>query len=183
MTTEIQLTQCITALVDDEDFERVSQFKWCAVFTGNRWYAGRNIRDVTGSRRQLWLPMARFIMGLGYGDPRKVDHKNREATLDNRRSNLRITIDRNPQNQGKHTNNKSGFKGVSWHKATQKWRAGIQANSEQIYLGVFPTPELAANAYDDAALKYHDEFAVTNAMLGLLKKPAQSVSDEMLAAA
>jgi hypothetical protein len=106
-----------------------------------------------------------------------------EATLDNRRSNLRITIDRNPQNQCKHTNNKSGFKGVSWHKATQKWQAGIQANSEQIYLGVFPTPELAANAYDDAALKYHDEFAVTNAMLGLLKKPAQSVSDEMLAAA
>jgi hypothetical protein len=119
--------------------------------------------------------MARFIMGLSYGDPRQVDHKNREETLDNRRSNLRITTKQNAQNIGITKRNTSGFKGVvlepagSNERTTNGWRARIRVGHKLINIGTYSTPEKAARAYDKAALKYHGSFACTNKMLGRIK--------------
>lgn len=173
---EILLTQGKIALVDDEDFDRVNQYKWYAQKhpANGRWYARRN-ESIAGTRTSL--QMHRVIMGLEYGDPRQVDHKDRENTLDNRRQNLRVTLGQNPQNQGLHKDNTSGFKGVTWSKHAKRWQSQIRANDKEIFLGRFPAdaPELAAMAYDEAALSRFGEFAVTNATLGLLKKPAQSV--------
>ena len=73
------------------------------------------------------------------------------------------------QNRGLHRNNTSKFKGVSWLKAKEKWRAQIRVENNDIWLGLFSSPELAARAYDAAALKYHGSFACTNEMLGLLE--------------
>jgi AP2 domain len=109
--------------------------------------------------------MHRFIMNLDFGHPRQVDHKDREATLDNRRQNLRVTLDKNQQNQGKHKNNTSGFKGVCWDKRKAQWRARISAGGKSVLLGLFPTALDAAAAYDAAAKELHGEFAVTNASL------------------
>jgi hypothetical protein len=111
---EIQLTQGKVAFVDDSDFELVNQFKWHAYRElGRRWYAQRNVRLSDGRTTQS---MHRFIMGLEHGDPRQVDHRDRFHTLDNRRSNLRVTVTQNQQNVGKRKDNTSGFKGVYWHE-------------------------------------------------------------------
>jgi hypothetical protein len=178
----IPLTQGKVAFVDDEDFERVNQFKWSARWSQNgRWYALRNVHP--SKDRRAIQSMHRFIMGLEYGDPREVDHKDRINTLDNRKSNLRVTLDQNSQNRGIPITNKSGVKGVHWDEQREKWVAYIGSNGKRFNLGRFPTSELAAQAYDAAAKEIHGEFACTNEMLGLLKKPVQSVMNAASAAA
>jgi hypothetical protein len=161
----IPLSQGKVALVDDADFEKVNQFEWYAAYNpAGRWYAQGGVRSANGK----WTiqMMHRVIMGLEHGDPRQVDHKNREMTLDNRRKNLRVaTVKQNRQNAGLSKNNTSTFKGVSWHKATEKWEARISTGCKRIHLGNFETPKIAAQAYDAAVLKYHGVFAVTNEML------------------
>ena len=174
---EIPLTQGKIAIVDDQDYLKVlAAGSWHATLRNERWYAERKTRLSNGSKTQ---GLHRFIMGLDFGDPRQVDHKDRVNTLDNRRSNLRMTFSQNQQNVGKRSHNTSGFKGVSWWGRTQKCRVSISVHGKTHHLGLFPTPELSAKAYDEAAVKLHGEFAVTNAMLGLLKKPVQSVKSMM----
>jgi hypothetical protein len=89
----------------------------------------------------------------------QIDHRNGNK-LDNRLENLRPANQaENSYNQGKRKHNTSGFKGVSWSKSHQKWQATIKVNYRQKHLGYFATAEEAAAAYQEAALKYHGEFA------------------------
>lgn len=87
-----------------------------------------------------------------------VDHKNGNK-LDVRRRNLRfIRQSQNTRNRKIHKNNHSGAKGVSWSKATDKWKAQILSNGEYHYLGVFPTIKEAAAAYAAASKKFHGHY-------------------------
>ena len=84
-----------------------------------------------------------------------VDHINGNP-LDNRRENLRVCSQQeNSCNRGKNSNNKSGYKGVSWNKQCEKWRAAINGK----HIGIFDTPEEAHQAYCEAARELHNEFA------------------------
>jgi hypothetical protein len=75
-------------------------------------------------------------------------------------NNLRpATKSQNSANTGKRSDNTSGKKGVS--RSGLKWRAAISYLGRTIHLGYFNTPELAHEAYRQAALKYHGEFART----------------------
>lgn len=75
-------------------------------------------------------------------------------------ANLRLaTRSGNMQNRGAYQNNTSGFKGVGWHKKTQKWQARIRHNWKRYALGYFDTPEEAHAAYVRAAEELHGEFA------------------------
>lgn len=78
-----------------------------------------------------------------------VDHINGD-TLDNRKSNLRvITRAENNKNMRKHTNNTSGYSGVTFKDGL--WVAIIQLNHKRFYLGGYDTKEGANIAYKAAA--------------------------------
>jgi hypothetical protein len=142
------------ALVDDEDYERVGQFKWFAMKTGRDYiYAIR-------SKGKGTVCMHRFIMNTP--KDMQTDHINGD-TLDNRRSNLRIcTKGENLQNQRVRRDNKSGYKGVVFLKSANMYRAQIKKNGKVFYFGQFKEPREAAVAYNDAAKKLHGEFAYLN---------------------
>jgi len=134
-TKIISLTQGKVTLVDDWNFEWLNQFKWYALHNHGHWYAVRRLRRVNGKQDAQY--MHRFIMGVT-DSKIQVDHKDRNATLDNREENLRIaTHAQNQRNVGPNVRNRSGFKGVSWDKAAGKWRTRIQFNGKQIHLGLF----------------------------------------------
>lgn len=161
---EILLTQDQITRVDSEDYLRSVQFKWHAqwIERAQCFYACRAVRDEFG--KQQSLPLAHFIMGLEWSDPRIVDHISRD-TLDNRKANLRVgnqTL--NIANQRIRKDNTSGYKGVSRHSQSPLWRVGIRAYGKLYHLGVFPLDKLeeAARAYDKAALHHFGEFAVLN---------------------
>jgi hypothetical protein len=60
-------------------------------------------------------------------------------------ANLReATPKQNQENVHLRKDNKSGFKGVAWHKASKKWSASLAHNKKHIWLGVYETPEEAA---------------------------------------
>ncbi len=95
-----------------------------------------------------------------------IDHKNGNGT-DNRRSNIRPCNDaQNQQNRVRLPKNTSGFRGATWHKQSQRWQAGIKVRGRSIHLGLHGTAELAARAYDAAAIKYFGEFARPNFPVG-----------------
>jgi hypothetical protein len=93
----------------------------------------------------------------------RYDHKNRDP-LDNRKENLRLANNsQNCANKVKWYNNGSSkYKGVSFRKDMNCWRAKIYKNCKPISLGHFSTEELAAKAYDKAAREYFGEFTVLN---------------------
>jgi hypothetical protein len=156
----IILTQGQVARVSPHRYEELSRNKWFAAWSPltQSFYAKRNARTPDGKRYQT--SMHRQIMGLDYGDPRQVDHKNRKKTLDNTDENLRFADDIEQKcNQGPKRTNKSGYKGVCWSKKAKKWVAQIQFHGKNKWLGCYDTPELAYAAYCEAAKKYHREFA------------------------
>jgi len=95
--------------------------------------------------------------------PKKfVDHVNLSG-IDNRIDNLReATREENQRNRKAGKNNVSGFKGVSWNKRHQRWRAKCSVNGKQVEIGTFRTPEAAATAYKEFAVKHHGEFFRTS---------------------
>lgn len=58
--------------------------------------------------------------------------------------------------------NKSGYNGVSWCIRSKKWVAQIQCENKKIHIGYFINPIDAAKAFNEAAIKFHGEFAKLN---------------------
>ena len=78
----------------------------------------------------------------------------------NRIENLRVcTFQQNHFNRGKQSNNKSGFKGVSWHKQKQKWVAQIKIDGRNKFLGFYTNPVKAYEKYCEVARERYGEFA------------------------
>lgn len=150
-TKLILLTRGEYAIIDNEDFEWLNQWKW--FFDGK--YAGR--RNKTGDRE---IYMHRLINNTPEGF--ETDHINGNK-LDNRRENLRtVTHQQNIFNRSRLPNNTSGYIGVSYDATTtnkyKKWLARIKLNYKLINLGRYLTPEEASNAYNQAAKQYFGEF-------------------------
>jgi hypothetical protein len=105
------------------------------------------------AHRLAWL----YVHGeLPVGD---IDHANCDKT-DNRISNLRIsTRSQNVANTARRRSNKSGYKGVFWDKASQKWRGQVRVSGRNVYLGSFDDKESAHAAYVIAAERQFGEFA------------------------
>jgi len=164
----IQLTQGQVAIVDDEDYEWLSQWKWTADWSSktSSFRARRNV--YRKSKKPTVIRMARVILNLKTGDKRQVDHINHN-TLDNRRCNLRIcTNQQNARNRYKRKKNNRGHKvtsnfiGVCWSKQNKKWIAQITDRGKHFHLGSFNSEIEAAKAYDKKAIELSNEFANVN---------------------
>ena len=150
----IPLTQGKFAIVDAEDYERLSEHKWYAKkVKGGRFYAARNAGGKV-------IKMHREILDVPPG--MVCDHKNHD-TLDNRKSNVRIcTPAQNNYNRLPQAAGTSRYKGVHWHKNHQKWQARIGHNGKHIHIGYYDYEADAAIAYDDMAIELFGEFACLN---------------------
>lgn len=139
----IPLTQGQYALVNDDDCEILSEYKWHAVKIGNTFYASR---ARPGDYKRIW--MHREIMQpLPHLE---VDHADGDG-LNNQRANLRVcTHAENLRNQKLNKANTSGYKGVTWDARSGKWQAQIKFWQRHYVLGHFVNLEDAARARAEA---------------------------------
>lgn len=121
----IALTKNKEAIVDDDDFIRVSQYKWRAQYKRGLWYA-RSCRKIIKSRngKPTHLYLHRFILNAPAGSV--IDHKSGNG-LDNRKENLRFCT--YTQNQANSRLRKDGYRGVSFLSSRNKWQARIRHNT------------------------------------------------------
>lgn len=158
MTKTIKIAKGYETIVDDDWYEKIPH-------TGER---PRIRRGLIYVYRMYYIDgkakaqsLHRIITNAKNGDI--VDHINGD-TLDNRNANLRIvTSSQSAANRKSFDGSSSKYKGVSWDKKSKAWRVQIQLNKKKIALGCsFKNEVDAAIAYNEAAKKYHREFAKLN---------------------
>lgn len=151
---EIKLTQSKFALIDDEDFQRLVQYKWYAILNGHNWYAVRKYSE-NGKRGNI--RMHREI--LNTQKETFVDHIDGNG-LNNCKENLRLcTVQENAFNRKHATKaNSLGIKGVDLCKDKKKFRATITVNCKTIHLGYYNVLGDADSAYRKAEKKHFGEF-------------------------
>ncbi len=141
----------VDVMVDDEDFEFLNQFYW-QVDKNNTVKTHKNYTGETLIHRLIMKPSK----GV------EIDHIDGNR-LNNQKSNLRFaTSSQNKINRGARKDNKSGFKGVSWHKQRNTWTARIMIDGNYKHLGLFKDKLEAAKIYNQYALKHYGEYAWLN---------------------
>lgn len=154
----ITLTKGYQAIIDDEDFERVSQIKWYAQVTRKYVYGAHRWSKSKGGKL---LYLHRFILRLESND--FIDHINHN-TLDCRKENLRVCNNRQNQWNGitpkKRSAKFSKYRGVTFEGG--KWRVRIRVGKIKKSLGSFDSEIAAAQAYNAEAKIVHGEFANLN---------------------
>jgi hypothetical protein len=152
---EIQLSTGGVALVDDEDFDFLSKWKWKQDRFG---YVTRSVyRGVeNGVKKYGTVKMHKLILpNIPY-----LDHKDGNGA-NNQKSNLRAcTHAENMRNVKKRVDCTTGFTGV--RKGPYSYHARVQLNGRQIHVGCYDNAEAAAKARDQAATLLHGEFARLN---------------------
>lgn len=161
---KISLTQSQRAMVDDEDYEFLNQWKWRALKTRREkpqraWYAYRT--TARPNRKSVYMHQE-IMRHHGFLNVIQCDHKDADG-LNNQKSNLRpATSNQNHWNRKKRSGCSSKFKGVYWHKKQNGWMARIFCLGKYYYLGMFEKETDAAKAYDSAAIRHFGEFARLN---------------------
>ncbi len=153
---QIPLTQGKVAIVDDENFDWLNQWKWSVLKQphSKNWYA---VRTAWNGNRWHTIRMHRLILEIPLGS--ECDHINHNG-LDNRKSNLRIcTHQENMRNMTRHKNSASGIKGVTWDKSKGKWLVQIQIDKKRKFFGRFVDKAKAIQKYNEMAKKHFGEFA------------------------
>lgn len=139
------------AIVDEEDYEWLSQWEWHL----SRGYARSN--SPKHKRKEV---RAEFMHRLINQTPEgfETDHIDRNK-LNNKRSNLRTaTRSINSQNRGMFKNNTSGYKGVYFIKKKNKWEARKMIGGKPCFIGSnFDSAEEAAQAYQKFILAPEEE--------------------------
>jgi len=141
-------------------YNRLRKYEWLTKKGKNSFYARRRVAGGKGKKETL-IYMHQEIIEVPEG--MVVDHINHDG-MDNRGANLRpATYSQNLYHRKKRSGAMySKYKGVHWHKLHRKWLARITFKKKTIHLGYFTDEIDAAKAYDEAAKKYHGEFASLN---------------------
>lgn len=151
---EIALTQGYIAIVDDQDFEIVSQYKWRVKKATNLNYAQAHSQCGDGKSKSIF--MHRFVLNPAPGQ--EVDHIDHNG-LNCTRANMRLcSKSQNMANQRKQRGKDSIYKGVSWDSVRNKWLAQIKINGKAINLGRYVNELDDYTAYSEAAKKLFGEF-------------------------
>lgn len=151
----VPLTRGEFALVDGDDYERVSMHAWQMLRGSKRTYAVGRFYE---NRTSRMIPMHRFL--LNAPPEFEVDHINMNG-LDNRKANLRLATHRQQKfNTVKRTNTTSKYKGVSAHR--DRWTAVVMIDGVRHRCGRHATQEAAAKAYDAKARELFGPFARLN---------------------
>lgn len=158
-TVTVPLTQGKVAIIDAEDWLRVSQHRWHAVRDGDYdWYA--RTKTVKPDGRRAVYGLHQFVLGLPPGT--MVDHIDGDG-LNNTRANLReATAAQNKANSQRYRTNTSGYKGVAKRTGYDRWQASVRCRGQRYFLGWHATPEAAARAYDRKARELFGPFAHCN---------------------
>lgn len=157
---EIKLTQGQVALVDDEDYEFLNQWKWFAKKDHDKYYAARATMLRPGKQRMIF--MHRDALKVEHTVKVEVDHLDGDC-LNNQKGNLRLaTRSQNCANRRPFKNSSSIFKGVGWVRRTKKWHAKIRKDGVCRHLGYFDIETDAALAYNKSAIELHGEYAYIN---------------------
>lgn len=147
---EIPLTQGRIALVDDEDFEMLSQYKWHCQICRRSEYAARGIKGGKIYMHRVLFPQYKSI-----------DHIDGNG-LNNQKANLReVNHNQNMHNRRSFVGS-SAFKGVYWNKSEKKWKVSIHFDGKRRGLGSYSDEIEAAKAYDAAAELFFGPYAKKN---------------------
>lgn len=150
---KIALSQGRVALIDEEDFEMISQWKW------HYQHPGYAVRTEYNGKKMKTIGMHRTIMNTPSG--MQVDHRNHDR-LDNRKKNLRnVTRSQNSFNSRPHRDAVSKYKGVHWNGKERKWIVQIRKNKQRFYKS-FKSEKDAALYYNEKAREIFGEFAFLN---------------------
>lgn len=138
----LNLKKNIFAIVDADDYDRLIQKKWHM--------SGEYAVTGTFMHREILRNVPRGT---------DVDHIDGDKT-DNRKVNLRkCSRAQNNQNASIRSDNKSGFKGITWHKKSNKWLAFININKNRIHLGTFGSKKEAIATRAHAEAIYFGEYS------------------------
>lgn len=150
MVKKIPLTQGKFALVDDEDFEWLNQFKWHVTKERNCFYA-RSTNYVTQTATNPIIKavrMHRLILNLKKDE--FADHIDGNG-LNNQKNNLRkATIRQNAQNRKHGKKKTSKYPGVHWKLSIRKWVAQLKIKGKYVHAGTYFNELDAFNAYKKA---------------------------------
>jgi hypothetical protein len=151
---KIKLTQNKIALVDNEDYERLTKWSWYVVKKGHNYYAVRQFR-LFGKKKIVYMHrQALEYNNFVFGKNLSVDHIDHNG-LNNQKHNLRVVNSKQQAQNRKKTKKKtSKFKGVCWDKLNEQWRAYIKVNGKELYLGLFDNEKKAAKEYNYAAKQF-----------------------------
>jgi len=140
------------AIIDRKAIKKVKKHKWHLSVDG---YVRTRIKNnIVG--------LQHVLLGTSPNLEVIIDHKDKNP-LNNLLSNLRLCSQKeNSRNSSLGKNNTSGYRGVHWDKRIKKWIAQIGVNRTRFNLGRFKTKLEAARKYNEAAIKYHGEFACLN---------------------
>jgi len=158
MSQDIPLTKGYSAIVDDDDFQRVMAYKWHADVCVHTVYAVCTQRKIIG---QLALKLHRLILAPL---PRHVlvDHKDGNG-LNCRKNNLRLS---NPAGNSRNRRATRLINGIPIKGVHQvpygRFVARIRVDGKKKHLGYFSNEIDAAIAYDKAALFHYGAFASLN---------------------
>ena len=143
---EIQLTHGYVAVIDDEDEARVRQHRWRPLVQQLNVYAIARLPRLKGKQRTIY--MHRLIVEAKRGE--RVTHRDGDG-LNNTRANLEVRCVRKVRRRAPAGVRMSRYQGGAWDAESGRWEVLLGPPGACVRIGLYPTEEAAARAYDETA--------------------------------